>query len=463
MTTPYAPDTARTPSPDEPLLAGRYRVQERIGVGGVGEVYKAWDDRLHRLVAIKILRPEFMHDAQARDRFASEARAAAQLHHPNIVAVYDFGPAPDGSLYIAMQYVDGCTLKDTIRERGRIPPAEAAHIGRQLAGALAAARSALLAGRSTIGEVAADLDAVLRTDKLLALSRWVTPPFVPRRFDVRFFVAELPPDTEPSFEGGEVVESRWMTPRAALDAMAAGEISLWVPTSTTLQQLEHVPSVGALREAVLPGAAAPIGLEEVVPGVVRVALSGAGGISGHGVNAWLVGRREIVVVDPGDPSEAAADAILALADARGARVVGIALTHAAPDHAAGVEGIAVRLGVPVFGGPGSGRDLSTRVEELRDGDPLPVGDEPVVALATPGPRADHTAWVLADAGAILVGDLVGPGPPESLVGPPDTDAWRASLDRVESLGPRRLLPGHGALPSDPTAAVTAQRLRLDAG
>jgi glyoxylase-like metal-dependent hydrolase (beta-lactamase superfamily II)/8-oxo-dGTP pyrophosphatase MutT (NUDIX family) len=325
---------------------------------------------------------------------------------------------------------------------------------------LSEARAALLEGRCTIGEVAADLDVVLRTDWLVPLSRWVTPAFVPRRFDVRFFVADLPGGVEPTFDPREVVEHRWLTPRAALDAMAADEISLWVPTSTTLQQLEHMPSVEALRAAMSPGASVPIGLDEVAPGVVRIVLPGAGGIGGQSVNAWLVGRREIVVVDPGDPSEAASDAITALAEARGAHIVAIALTQAAPDHAAGVEALAVGLGVPVFGGRDAGRDLSADVQELGDGDRLPVGDEPIVALAAPGPRPDHTAWVLADAAAVITGDLVGPGPSRSIVGPADVPAWLASLDRVEALAPQRLLPGHGDVPVDRSAAMDAQRARL---
>ncbi len=239
--------------------------------------------------------------------------------------------------------------------------------------------------------------------------------------------------------------------------------SLWIPTSATLQQLEHAASLAEAADRLRPGPSTPIRLEEVAPGTVRVALPGAAGISGQSVNAWVVGRREPVVVDPGDPSEAAADALLALADSRGGSIRAVVITHADPDHAAGAEALALRLDVPVFGGPGAGRDLPADIAEVRDGDAIPAGDIPIVALTTPGPRADHTAFVAADQSVVLSGDLVGPGPTRSILGTPDVAAWLASLDRVERLAPRRLLPGHGEVPADPTTAIETQRRRLLTG
>ena len=327
-------------------------------------------------------------------------------------------------------------------------------------GAVDAARAALLDGTTTIGAVAERLDLELRTDRLAPLSHWVTPPFLSRRFDVRFFVAELPAGARPVFAEREIVAHQWATPRAALDAMAAGEIGLWWPTSTTLQQLEHAPSLAAVREHLAPGASAPIRFEEPGPHLVRAVLSSAGGIGGRSVNAYVVGRRELVVVDPGDPSGAVSDAVHALASARGGRIVAVALTSADPDHAAGAEALALRHGVPLFGGMGAGHDLPADVVELADGDALPAGDVPLIGVATPGPRPDHTAWVAAELGAILVGDLVGRGPSRSLPRPSDSAAWHASLDRIAALAPRTLQHAHGDVPPDPTAAIDEQRRRL---
>jgi len=320
---------------------------------------------------------------------------------------------------------------------------------------LAEARASLLGDRATIADVAETLDVDLRTDLLAPLSRWVTPPFVDRRFDVRFFAAELPAAATPSFVGDEVVAHRWLTPRAALDERAAGTIGLWVPTSATLQQLEHVRLFDQIRERLGPRRAEGIRVLEEEPGVVRVVLPGAGGVEGQSVNAYLIGLRDVVVIDPGDPSDAAADALLELARKRSATIAAVVLTHADPDHAAGAEALAGRISVPVFAGPGAGRDLPHDVVELADGGRVPAGDIELTVLATPGHRADHIALVAE--GFVLAGDLVGPGPSRSILGPPDVPAWRASLDRLAALLPRRLLPGHGDPPRDAAVAIDAAR------
>ena len=322
------------------------------------------------------------------------------------------------------------------------------------------ARQALLDMAHTIGEVAERLDVELRTDLLAPLSRWVTPPFVERRFDVRFFAAELPSGMEPSFVGDEVVADRWLTPRAALAAMAAGEIGLWVPTAVTLQQLEHVETFAQIRERLAPGTAAQIEVVEDSAGITRIVLPEAGAVPGQDVNAYLVGRRELVVVDPGDPSDAAADALMGIASMRGARIVGIMLTSAEPDHAAGTESLAGRLDAPVYAGPAAGHVLAVPIRPVHHGDDLPVGDIRLTVLESPGPRPDHVALIAPEEGAVLAGDLLGGGPSRAVVGPPDVPAWLVSLDRLANLAPSRLLPGHGDPPDDSSAAIEGMRAAL---
>lgn len=121
------------------LLAGRYEILERIGEGATAEVFRARDHRLDRIVAVKVLRPQYGQDPDARARFAVEARSAAALAVPNIVPVHDFGAADDGSLFIVMRFIDGPSLRRVLAERGALPAAEVVDIGRQVAGALAAA------------------------------------------------------------------------------------------------------------------------------------------------------------------------------------------------------------------------------------------------------------------------------------------------------------------------------------
>jgi tetratricopeptide (TPR) repeat protein len=115
---------------------GRYQVVGELGRGGMGIVYKAQDTLLDRIVAYKVLPDSFQENPQALANFIREAKAAAKLNHPNIVTVYDTGEQ-DGRYYIAMEYVDGTTLKEILRRRGVISAAGILHVLIQVSEALA--------------------------------------------------------------------------------------------------------------------------------------------------------------------------------------------------------------------------------------------------------------------------------------------------------------------------------------
>ncbi len=119
----------------EEALGRRYRILSRVGEGGMAEVYRARDSVLNRIVAIKVLRPQFASDEEFVERFRREAQAAASLSHPNIVSIYDVGQDGD-RYYIVMEYVSGRSLKDVIREHGSLPPEKAAWIALQILAAL---------------------------------------------------------------------------------------------------------------------------------------------------------------------------------------------------------------------------------------------------------------------------------------------------------------------------------------
>lgn len=99
------------------ILGNRYLLIRQVGKGGMAIVYKAYDQMLERPVAIKLLKQDFSDDEGFRERFKHEAKAAANLSHPNIVTVHDFGIDPSG-VYIVMEYIDGTDLKTCIREHG---------------------------------------------------------------------------------------------------------------------------------------------------------------------------------------------------------------------------------------------------------------------------------------------------------------------------------------------------------
>ncbi len=100
------------------LLNNRYRLEQPLGSGGMAVVYRAYDTMLERTVAIKVLRENFTRDPTFRERFRQEARAAANLSHPNIVTIHDFG-VDENLLFIVMEYVPGKDLKGLLKQRGR--------------------------------------------------------------------------------------------------------------------------------------------------------------------------------------------------------------------------------------------------------------------------------------------------------------------------------------------------------
>src|SRR5215211_5188618 len=107
------------PAGDRPVLNDRYEIRTRIGRGGMADVFLAHDRLLDRPVAVKVLFPEYATDPSFVERFRREAQAAANLNHPNIVGVYDWGQ--QGSTYfIVMEYVEGRSLAEILRAEGRI-------------------------------------------------------------------------------------------------------------------------------------------------------------------------------------------------------------------------------------------------------------------------------------------------------------------------------------------------------
>ncbi len=120
------------------VIAGRYQVEAQIGQGGMASVYRAEDIQLGRKVAVKVLHAQYAEDQEFVERFRREAKAAAQLQHPGIVSVYDTG-SWEGTWYIAMELLEGPTLKERLVGEGRIAPAEAIAITEQILRAVRAA------------------------------------------------------------------------------------------------------------------------------------------------------------------------------------------------------------------------------------------------------------------------------------------------------------------------------------
>ena len=123
------------------VIADRYLVLKLLGAGGMGRVYLAEHVKMGRQCAIKVLHPAMVKDAEAIGRFNREAANASRIEHPNVAAIYDFGEADDGLVYLAMQYVEGETLTRCVQARGALSPVRASDIARQVAEGLHAAHA----------------------------------------------------------------------------------------------------------------------------------------------------------------------------------------------------------------------------------------------------------------------------------------------------------------------------------
>lgn len=123
------------PEPGQ-VFSERYQLLETLGTGGIGTVFKALQLDCDRLVALKILHPEISADADMRKRFVKEAKALNELHHEGIVTIYHIGVSEDGLPYMAMEYIEGKSLRQLLNEQGKFPVSRAAKLCNQLAAAL---------------------------------------------------------------------------------------------------------------------------------------------------------------------------------------------------------------------------------------------------------------------------------------------------------------------------------------
>jgi serine/threonine protein kinase len=135
--------TTKQPDPyiGRAILGGQFLIEQKIGSGGMGAVYRASQPAMNRLVAVKILHPKLTNRKDLASRFRREARAMSHLQHPNTVRVFLFGDLEDGSLYIVMEYLEGRNLNQSVRKEGPFPVDRAIPILIQCCGALQEAHS----------------------------------------------------------------------------------------------------------------------------------------------------------------------------------------------------------------------------------------------------------------------------------------------------------------------------------
>ncbi|MEO7664922.1 MAG: NUDIX domain-containing protein [Candidatus Limnocylindrales bacterium] len=261
---------------------------------------------------------------------------------------------------------------------------------RRLAGTLDPA-AALAHFVAAVRETREETGIKVVASDLIPLTRWVTPLGLPRRFEVRFFAVPVPAGTEPSGDSPEVASYAWFRPEVALAAHATGELELLLPTVVTLQQLDGLANAKDVELAFTPGEAlGPPGVGPVdSAGVLRrVDQRWVAGIAGRSRPGWLVGRRSVILVDPGDPTGETTDAVLAAVARDGLDLTGILLTGLEPEQHAGVELYAAGRGLPVIAGPGTAARCPYPLDEIGPGNAVPFGDVPlVIAGADPATGA----------------------------------------------------------------------------
>jgi glyoxylase-like metal-dependent hydrolase (beta-lactamase superfamily II)/8-oxo-dGTP pyrophosphatase MutT (NUDIX family) len=331
----------------------------------------------------------------------------------------------------------------------------------------------------------------LAIDRTGWLSHWITDRDLPKRFDVRFFVAPMPAGQEAIADGAEQFEPVWVNPTSALERHEQGTFSMIFPTIRTLRQLQRFGTVEAVLHACLTQASVftscPRGgkvagkdtrftedemafgeLEMVAPdgqvvhaldwrtdevvalrrNVRRLTAPNPGMMTGPGTNTYIVGEAGAwIVIDPGPPERAHVERIAA---AVRDGLQAIVCTHSHPDHSPGAPMLREALGrdVPILGlaSHPTARPHSSFVpdRELADGERLRVGDSTLRVVHTPGHAANHLCLVLEEDRLLFSGDHVLNGS-TTVVDPPDGNMKRYldSLERLAAEPVDFILPAHG--------------------
>jgi glyoxylase-like metal-dependent hydrolase (beta-lactamase superfamily II)/8-oxo-dGTP pyrophosphatase MutT (NUDIX family) len=359
---------------------------------------------------------------------------------------------------------------------------------------LARHRSALHAGKLAFAEFLENERLVLRAHDLAYFGHWVTAPGRSRRFDTRFFLALAPAAQAGSHDGIELIDSLWLRPQDAIDLEARGDLQLVFATKNTLADLtrfarakdalEHAREVevetnracwalgadgaaalfrrrdpqyfeihwsdpqetGQTRIALEPGT--PKRLDALV---TRVVAPNPGMMTGPGTNTYLVGEKELAVIDPGPAIDAHVQAVLAAGEGR---IRWIFCTHTHMDHSPAAAALKAATGAVVIGRaapPHPGQDHAFAPERaMGHGDRFLFGGLSLRALHTPGHASNHLCYLLENTRMLFTGDHVMQGS-TVVINPPDGDmrAYLASLELLLQEDILILAPGHGYLIGEP--------------
>lgn len=325
-------------------------------------------------------------------------------------------------------------------------------------------RRAVLEQRVRFGDVLAQRGYTLHASDFVPAGRWVTPPYMPVRFDARFFLVEAPSHHEAVVWPGELSWGGWTTPNAALEHWADGTALLHPPNLYAMQVLARARAPLEAAEA-LRG---PTHCEDFVSeriefqrGVLLYPLVTPTLLPATHTNAYVLGTGECVVVDPGAPDDAEVDRLvdfLRAIEPEGYRPKAVLLTHHHGDHVGGAKRTAERLGVPLWAHARTAEQLDLPVTRLlEDGEVLSLdGPRPMRwrVLHTPGHARGHVTLVDEATKAAVVGDMVA-GVGTIVIDPPEGDMaeYVTQLKRLAELPVSTLYPAHGPAIPDGVAKL----------
>jgi len=376
--------------------------------------------------------------------------------------------------------------------------------------ALEAYRARLNAGEIGFLEFLARENLYLPCDRIAYFAHWITPPARSRRYSTRFFVALAPAGQVGSHDAGETVNHTWIRPAEALERFEKGTLTLVNATRDALSRLADfkeartaLEAAFALDEIVEHRACWANGRDgkrlfrrndpayfeihwsdpeetgetsyEMIPGipkrldarVTRIIAPNPGMMTGPGTNSYLVGERDLAVIDPGPDDASHLEAVLA---AGGGRIRWILCTHTHIDHSPAAAALRAATGAQIIGRPapeGPSQDAGFAPERIpAHGERLNLGGVTLRALHTPGHASNHVCYLLEETRMLFTGDHVMQGS-TVVIGPPDgsMQAYLRSLEALLGEDVAVFAPGHGYLIGEPHKEVRrliAHRLAREA-
>jgi endoribonuclease LACTB2 len=342
-----------------------------------------------------------------------------------------------------------CAIREAFEETGVLVALEPG----LAAGDTWRARSRLLDNEAGFAALAQEHGWRFRGADLEFAGRWKTPPFSTARFDTSFFLVRAPEGQEPSVRAGELESGEWIAPAAALERWKRGRAGFAAPILHTLVELATGDEALADRLAAAPERSGlPVRRIELVWGIVLHPMATRPLPPATHTNCYLLGDREVAIVDPGsgDADELRAlDALVELLRADGRTPARILLTHHHADHTGGVAAVRERYRLPVHAHAATGAHVALD-GTLADGDAVALagaeGPWTIRAIHTPGHARGHLCFAHDATRSLLTGDHVPGGTGTVIVDPPEGDMgdYVASLERLLGERVETLFPGHGS-------------------